>query len=205
MAAAAILPAAPLATLAMPAGGSLKKAGKSLKKAGGPGTPSGAKIGTTPGGGEVPARGMRGGALNKEVNQFLTTFCQKKTELSKGLKKEMMELVKKSRKVREASSESDLPEPGKKTEPEKAADTPGDESSSDWSFAGKPRPKRRSESPMPGKHGPRFKGTPPFPERTSVGEKKIKEEEEEDDDDDESEEPEKAKKKEKKKKKKQKA
>ena len=122
----------------------------------------------------------------------------KKTELSKGLKKEMMELVKKSRKVREASSESDLPEPGKKTEPEKAADTPGDESSSDWSFAGKPRPKRRSESPMPGKHGPRFKGTPPFPERTSVGEKKIKEEEEEDDDDDESEEPEKAKKKKKK-------
>ena len=78
VAAAAILPAAPLATLAMPAGGSLKKAGKSLKKAGGPGTPSGAKIGTTPGGGEGPARGMRGGALNKEVNQFLTTFCQKK-------------------------------------------------------------------------------------------------------------------------------
>ena len=97
-----------------------------------------------------------------------------------------------------------MPEKGKKEEPAKAASTPGDESSSEWSYD--PKPKRRSDSPMPGKHGPRWKGTPPNLAKVPVGDKKelevekmlkakIKEEEEEDDDEEDSEEPEKAKKK----------
>ena len=131
----------------------------------------------------------------------------KKTELAKGFKKEMMELVKKAKKAAEASSDSEMPEKGKKEEPAKAASTPGDESSSEWSYD--PKTKRRSDSPMPGKHGPRWKGTPPNLAKVPVGDKKelevekmlkakIKEEEEEDDDEEDSEEPEKANKKKKK-------
>ena len=94
-----------------------------------------------------------------------------------------------------------MPEVGKKEEPAKAPSSCQDDSS----------PKRRSDSPMPGKHGPRWKGTPPILCKP-VGDKKelelekakIKEEEEEEDDE-ESSELEKAKNKKKKKKKKQEA
>lgn len=132
----------------------------------------------------------------------------KKIELAKGFKKEMMELVKKSKKVAEASSDSEMPEAGKKAEPEKApSPEEDDESSSSWSY--NPKPNRRSDSPMPGKHGPRWKGTPRTVAKVPVGDKqelevekylksRIKEEEEEDDDEEDSEEPEKAKKKKKK-------
>ena len=116
-----------------------------------------------------------------------------------------MELVKKSKKVAEASSDSEMPEAGKKAEPEKApSPEEDDESSSSWSY--NPKPNRRSDSPMPGKHGPRWKGTPRTVAKVPVGDKqelevekylksRIKEEEEEDDDEEDSEEPEKAKKK----------
>ena len=191
---AALLPAVPLGTVGLLLG--------SLKKAGAPGTPSGAMSGTSQGAGAVPAKGIREGAVNKEVSQSLIISWQKKTELAKGFKKEMMELVKKAKKAAEASSDSEMPEKGKKEEPAKAASTPGDESSSEWSYD--PKPKRRSDSPMPGKHGPRWKGTPPNLAKVPVGDKKelevekmlkakIKEEEEEDDDEEDSEEPEKAK------------
>ena len=186
---AAPLPAVPLGTLGLALG--------SLKKAGTPGTPSGIMKGIT--------QGDQRRACEQRGEPVPDHLLPKKIELAKGFKKEMMELVKKSKKVAEASSDSEMPEAGKKAEPEKApSPEEDDESSSSWSY--NPKPNRRSDSPMPGKHGPRWKGTPRTVAKVPVGDKqelevekylksRIKEEEEEDDDEEDSEEPEKAKKK----------
>ena len=196
---AAPLPAVPLGTLGLALG--------SLKKAGTPGTPWNNERYYTRGWGSACKRHQRR-ACEQRGEPVPDHLLPKKIELAKGFKKEMMELVKKSKKVAEASSDSEMPEAGKKAEPEKApSPEEDDESSSSWSY--NPKPNRRSDSPMPGKHGPRWKGTPRTVAKVPVGDKqelevekylksRIKEEEEEDDDEEDSEEPEKAKKKKKK-------